>query len=201
MRRVSGVLAVWAIAVGFAGGCGGSTGTSGGGSGAATGRGSAACQDWQKAVCGFIVGCGAATQSTCDGNYQTIACKSDAQAASCTAKFRSATCQTPPAGCDLSDLGDPAPAVKACNDYLDAACKANERCSGTAAADCRATVGGGIDCSKAIGVGLSFETCMSELGSMSCSAGTFPTACKGSIKVSSTSMVTTVPPDGGAPGG
>jgi hypothetical protein len=191
----------WGLLIGTlvcAGGCGGTSGD-GGASGSPTtvGRGSAACQTWQTAICKFVVGCGLSTQSSCDDNYKAIACKSDAVATGCAEKFHSATCTTAPSGCDLSDVGDPAPAIAACNKYLDSVCAGETRCAGTSAGDCHAKVAALVDCSQAIGVTAAFDTCIHELQTLSCTTQADPQACHGAIKTLGRSMTTTLPPDGG----
>lgn len=177
-----------------------SSDASGGGTGTTAGRGSTACQSWQTAVCKFVVGCGALSQSTCDDNYKGIACKSDAQATDCATKFRSASCAAPPRACDITDLVDTAPAIASCNQYLDAVCAMNTRCSPTTTAEaCHTQVAAQLDCSKAAGVSQSFETCLQELKAASCSVQTHPKSCDGAIEVLGMSMTTMM--SGGAPDG
>jgi hypothetical protein len=174
----------------------GGTGTTPGG-----GRGSTACQRWQTAACKFVVGCGLLSQSRCDENYKGIACKSDAQASDCAVKFGSATCASAPAACDISDLVDTAPAIASCNQYLDAICKTTTRCSPTTTATaCHAEVAAQVDCSKAAGLSTSFDTCLRELDTASCTAQAQPDSCDRAIKVLGTSM-TTMMSGGTADGG
>ncbi|HEX7671564.1 MAG TPA: hypothetical protein VF395_18350 [Polyangiaceae bacterium] len=175
---------------------------SGGGTGTAAGKGSTACQSWQTAVCKFVVGCGVLSQSTCDDNYKGIACKSDAQASDCAAKFKAATCAAPPSACDITDLVDTAPAIASCNQYLDTLCAATTRCSPTTtAAACHTELAAQVDCSQAVGVSSSFETCLKEANASSCSTQSEPQSCDRAIKVLGTSMKTMMSggstPDGG----
>jgi hypothetical protein len=180
--------------------CSSDAGSGGTAASSSPGRGSTACQSWQTAVCKLVVSCGLLSQSSCDDNYKGIACKSDTQASDCAKKFQSAACSSPPSACDISDLVDTAPAIASCNQYLDAVCAQTTRCSPTTtAAACHAEVAAQVDCSKAAGVSTSFETCLHELGALSCTSQTAPKSCDGAIKVLGMSMTTMMSgtPDGG----
>jgi hypothetical protein len=86
MRRgTSGLVASAWLIVAALPGCGGDDrgdeSTDSGGNG----RGTAACQDWQDAICDFAADrCGAISRSQCDRQYQGIECATDAKASECS---------------------------------------------------------------------------------------------------------------------
>jgi hypothetical protein len=151
------------------------------------GRGTAACHEWQRAYCDFATRCASADAAGCQDDASSITCKSDQAALDCAKKLDDVNCGAVTAddvACDLAGMADPAPAVKGCNDFVTATCKFAARC-GTSDSDCRAQVATKVDCSKAIGIGLSVEQCLSELDKLSCSVSSAPESCKGIVKVGS----------------
>jgi hypothetical protein len=150
------------------------------------GRGSAACQAWQKAFCDFAaLDCGAVSEQQCVESYYSISCNSDETAQSCATALDNATCTGGlPAGCSVDDLADPAPAVAACNDLINAVCtKQSTDCGQGTLEQCLTTSQTQLDCTKAIGYGASYETCLSDLQKMACSASSLPGTCKNVITV------------------
>jgi len=146
------------------------------------GRGSAACNEWQTAICAWASKCGSPTAGTCQDQANAISCISDQKAADCATAFNAASCTAPPSGCDLFDLPDPAPATAACHQFLDELCVAELRCVPTmTSAECHQTIDATLDCTKAIGVKLSFEQCISDLKALSCQMHTSPESCKGAL--------------------
>jgi len=148
------------------------------------GRGTAACHEWQRAICDFSARCGSAAQANCEDQAASITCKSDDLATSCAAEFDKASCNPVPVSvvsCDFSQVADPAPAVKACNDYVLAVCNVGARCNGPPIDTCVADTATQLDCSKAIGVDLSFEQCLTDLKALTCGAN-LPASCNGAIK-------------------
>jgi hypothetical protein len=143
----------------------------------APGRGSAACEKWQNAVCAWVSKCGAPA-GACD-QAKGIICKSDDQASSCATGFAAATCMAVPSGCDSVGLADTAAAQGLCRSYLSAACDALIRCNlETDKAACTAKLTGTQDCSRVVGVGLGYEKCLDDLGSAACTA-LIPPSCDG----------------------
>jgi hypothetical protein len=149
-----------------------------------TGRGSAACQAWQKSICDFVVKCSNHTEEDCVDNYYGITCLSDEQAQSCATALASASCATPPSNCDLTDIADRAPAVTACNTYIDAMCQRTAECSAGTVEACKVEAASALDCSLAIAYATSFETCISEVGALACTADDLPETCVDAIKLS-----------------
>ena len=147
------------------------------------GRGDDACHQWQSAVCAWGTRCGASTtvMDTCKAQAPGITCKSDDLATSCAASLKSNACTTPPTGCDLRDLADPAPAVTACGQYLDAVCTSIERCGGSTKAECLADPQFADLCTGVIGFKLSFEQCLGQLKTIACTAASLPDTCSGVI--------------------
>ena len=142
------------------------------------GRGTPACNKWQSAICGWASKCPVQGGATCD-QVKGIACKSDAEAERCATAIASATCQTPPANCDLRDMADPAPAQKACNDYVALACDWSEQCQAGTRDACLQKAKEVLDCSLFIGVTLAYEQCVSELPKHPCTDTAGPASCKG----------------------
>jgi len=150
------------------------------------GRGSAACHDWQEGYCQLVKDCAGTAISTCADQVQTLACATDAVASNCAAQFAKGSCGSlnSGGGCSPLEVVDAAVAVHACNDYLTAVCTHNATCgSAVDVATCVATLQGSLSCAKAIGAKLNYETCMQEIGALSCS-GTIPPGCTQLIYVS-----------------
>lgn len=156
----------------------------------ANARGTDACHAWQKAICNYAGKCGTIAQCSCIEQAQSITCVSDDEATRCTQALASASCTATAdlSGCDLAAMADPAPAVMACQDYVTAACSADERCGGDSASDCEAnSMGIGsdqIDCTKAIGAQPSLDDCINELGTLACSAASLPKSCENALLLS-----------------
>jgi hypothetical protein len=148
------------------------------------GRGSAACQAWQKAICDYIVlDCSAISEKECVENYYGVTCKSDATAQSCAAALANASCNAPPSGCDLFDMADPAPAVAACNAFVDTACQHIVGCSSQTLDACHAEASANLDCSAALAYTPSYETCLSDIPAQACDAPDAPASCEGVIRL------------------
>src|SRR5262245_14180029 len=86
------------------------------------GRGTPACNQGQTAVCGWASRCGSPAAATCQDQANGITCASDQKASDCAAALNAASCLALPAGCQLRDLADPAPAAMACRQFLDELC-------------------------------------------------------------------------------
>ena len=156
--------------------------SSSGGAGGPKGRGTPACNQWQTAVCAFASKCNPSFAPMCQDQANGIACISDMKATDCATALNAASCMMPPAGCDLKDLADPAPAMAACNQFIDEVCNAMIRCDPTVmSATCHQQTAAQIDCTKVIGVKLSFEQCISELKSLACTATMAPMSCSGAL--------------------
>jgi hypothetical protein len=162
-----------------AGGCGDDDGAS------SSGRGSAACRDWQDAICDFAAdACGAIARVDCDDNYQAITCSSDEQASECANAFNEASCSAPPAACDLSDVVDPAPAQQACDDLLSRLCARVVECEmAPSEAACVEEASAGIDCDAAVGYSLDYEGCLGAIDALACEAVELPDVCDDVIKI------------------
>jgi hypothetical protein len=145
-------------------------------------RGTPACHKWQGAVCNWMSRCGASTEqvSTCREQAAGITCTSDEAANACVTQLSGSSCAEPPVGCDIRDLADPTPALAACDQFVDALCSAAERC-GQGKAECLADPTLQTVCVGVIGHKPTFEQCISELGTISCSASDGPAVCDGVI--------------------
>lgn len=150
-----------------------------------TGRGSTACQAWQKAVCDFAaVRCGIVAETVCVDTYYSITCNSDATAQSCTSAIQAATCTTGlPAGCNIDDLVDPAPAVTACDNLLTAVCNKVAECGGGTVEACVTKQQTQTDCSTAVGYTARYEVCLSDVSKMTCTTASQPASCENVIKI------------------
>ena len=75
-----------------------------------------------------------------------------------------------------------APAMAACHQFIDEVCNAQVRCDPTVmSATCQAQTAAQIDCTKMIGVKLTFEQCISDLKTIACTATTAPASCSGAL--------------------
>jgi hypothetical protein len=146
---------------------------------ATPGRGSAACNEWQTAYCGFAMKCNANNVNTICDQVKAFACKSDTEAKRCADAINAASCTAPPAGCDALDIADPAPAKKACEDYRTAFCKRIDECQPGSMDACVAEFNKTLMCEKAIGVAAGYEACMPEIPKLVCANVTLPDVCRG----------------------
>jgi hypothetical protein len=172
-------LSCWLIATGLlAAACGGDDDDG------PRGRGSAACQDFQDAICDFGADrCGASSRAECDASFQGIECKSDSAASGCANALNATACGQRPAGCDLAQVIDPAPAVAKCEALFDAACDHLMACGQVAdRATCVATTSAGLSCAQAVSASLDYERCIDEIESASCSVA-LPQICRAAIRV------------------
>ena len=144
------------------------------------GRGSAACQAWQKAICDYAtLDCKSnLTEQDCVNEYYGITCLSDTTAQSCATALDSATCTVMPANCNLQDIADPAPAIAACNGFIETACNASVACGASTHDQCITEFQSALDCSTVNSLGLSYESCMSDVAKLSCNAD-LPASCQG----------------------
>jgi hypothetical protein len=148
---------------------------------AATGRGSSACNEWQSAYCGLVVKCQGAS-SLCD-QVKGISCMSDTAAKHCADAINAAQCAPPPAGCDVGEIADRAPAKKACEDFQNAFCKRLDECQPGSLATCLDEVKMSLSCDTVIGVSLGFEACMTEIPKIVCTTPSLPDVCKGVLLI------------------
>jgi hypothetical protein len=185
----SGALGVLFFAA-FAVGCKGSDDDGGAVAGCplpAGARGTAECHRWQEAFCDLGGTCGSLEPCECIEQSSSIECLSDAEATRCADVLESATCSDTGslAGCQLAEMANPAPAQAGCQLYLTRVCEANERCTGEPAATCVQELAGTganqLDCTRGIGLKLSFEKCIEELGTLPCTAQDLPASCKGAL--------------------
>ena len=148
------------------------------------GRGTAACQDWQDAICDFGAGrCGALDRARCDEQYQGVTCRSDSAASDCSNAFNTAPCTGAPAGCDLSDIADPAPAQQACEALVARVCERQMECdAATTIESCTTMLLMALPCDTAIAYTLAYESCLTAIDTASCTAASLPDVCAGSIK-------------------
>ena len=147
------------------------------------GRGTAACHDWQTAYCGFVAKrCALQDQATCAENAGSITCSADELAEQCVASINTATCASPPVGCDLGDVADRAIATAFCEQYVNAACDMTVRCGGGTYEACQANLSSQMDCSRSVGASEGFEQCLSDFSTLPCSATAIPSSCDRAIK-------------------
>jgi hypothetical protein len=172
----------WAFSAGFlalnVAGCSGSSNDDdddGGGNGVGT----ASCAQWQTGICDFIQRCGG-DPTSCRDQAPAIACSSDAEAERCADEFENATCDgTFPAGCDLTEIVDPAPAVAKCNTFVETVCNRSEECEPGSKADCVADVDASLDCASALGAKPAYDQCIMEIAVIECTASAGPASCQG----------------------
>ncbi len=164
--------------------CGAAMGCVSGGDDDAPGRGSAACRDWQDAICDVLQECGsgAITRAQCDNQYQGAVCRDDDDASACSNLFNDATCgsitEAEFNSCDFRVIADPIPARAACEEFNETYCVRALECGMVSdEATCRAT--SGLDCSAVVIHTLVFEQCLREMRTLSCDDGTpLPEACE-----------------------
>lgn len=135
----------------------------------ARGRGSAACREWQDALCDWAADqCDGMSRATCDRQAQGVECASDADAEACTATLRAAPCDEPATECGVLAMADREPAEQACEEYAQVVCAAEERCGMAVASVCTETMIDQLRCSSAYGVALDYEACIHLLQIREC---------------------------------
>jgi hypothetical protein len=145
-------------------------------------RGTPECKRWHAALCDWAGRCGTLDQCECvTEQASAITCASEAQATACADSLEAASCSEPPFGCDLSDLADRTVAQAGCEEFITAACALDQRCTGSDPATCATELRVQVDCTRAVGLKPSFETCISELGSLACTATATPKSCEQAI--------------------
>jgi hypothetical protein len=143
-------------------------------------RGSDACHRWQRELCSYVGRCPTSLEKCeCLDQASGIFCASDAEATRCADELAAAECGGFPAGCDLTDLADPAPAQAACYDFIDSACEASVRCGLSDLQTCLDESATQIDCAIAIGAKPRLDRCLSELSTISCSGSAATTTAAG----------------------
>jgi len=146
------------------------------------GRGSEACQQWHRAICDHVADkCSLVSRSECIHNFFGVTCKSDQQALDCVTRLETLSCYSSPAGCDVTDMADPQPAIDACNRLFREMCQKALSCgAGGTVDECIAnnTAAASLDCNHAIAVDLGFEDCLEDVNAMSCVASETPATCK-----------------------
>jgi hypothetical protein len=143
------------------------------------GRGSESCRIWQDAVCDhFADECGAVNRKLCDAQYQSVTCRSDAVADSCTHMLRDADCGEARAECLIDGVANPEPAQAACDSLVDTFCERSTACGVSASKEtCITDNTRLVRCGLAVGYQLSFETCLEEIPSIDCDVLRLPEPC------------------------
>jgi hypothetical protein len=143
----------------------------------APGRGTAACREWQDALCDWAADqCDGMGRGTCDRQAQAVACTSDAEAEACTAVLRDSSCDDPATDCGVLAMADREPAVEACEEYAEVVCAAEERCGMAVASVCTAGMIDQLRCADAYGVALDYDACIYRLEIRGCTDD-FPAIC------------------------
>lgn len=145
---------------------------------------SAKCRQWQSAECDFEVGCGWTTFDDCTNLYQSAFCEDDSIVQSCLQELSTADCSTGvPEAC--LNVPDPTPAVRFCDDLLDAWCTKRDACGLETKAGCIASNADSLECNKAEGVTAGGAACLDQIPLLECSGLSFPTECNGVIIIRS----------------
>lgn len=143
------------------------------------GRGSESCRVWQDAACDhFADSCSAVDRDICDQQYQSVTCRSDKVADSCTKMLRSVPCGGASPDCLLSGVADPDPAQAACEELADRFCDRSIECGFAREKQaCLDSSTNFLPCTRALGYQLNFEKCLKDIDKADCSALTLPPSC------------------------
>ena len=143
------------------------------------GRGSEACRIWQDAVCDhFADECGAVDRGVCDQQYQSVTCRSDQVADRCTDMLRSADCGEAKQECLIDGVANPEPAQAACDSLVESFCERSTMCGVSASMQsCLDSSSMLVQCGRAVGYQLTFETCLEEIPSIDCEVLQLPAPC------------------------
>ncbi len=147
-----------------------------------SGRGSEACQDWQYAICKFMINkCGVPSErrKQCEDQYGSFECISDQTASSCVESFETASScdEKLLQQCDWTKIADTQAAIDGCDVLNEAQCEYAIRCdTRMAMEECMDEIESTNDCSTAIGLSASYEECLSAIQDLSCGEPS-PPAC------------------------
>lgn len=134
------------------------------------GRGSEACRIWQDAVCDhFADECDVIDRADCDRQYQSVTCRSDAVAKSCTSMLGDVGCGEASADCLAGGVADFEPSIEACHSLAEQYCELSSMCVATDMDRCVSNAENQLQCEDALGYGLDFESCLDEIEVMECS--------------------------------
>lgn len=150
------------------------------------GRGSAACRNWQDAICDLEDNCDGLPRELCDEDYQGVTCLSDAMATSCATRLRDG-CRITESEylmCDIEAIADPLPAQAACDEFVERVCAHFVACGQSPSeTECVAATRLEAKCDDAIAVSLRFEDCMRDVEALECPDVALPASCATVIKV------------------
>ena len=154
---------------------------------------SSTCIAWQKAECDFIADrCKQMSRADCDDQFSAIFCTSDdGKLSACMQVLPTATCGTTPMAC--GGTLDAAPAIAACNAYLERVCAHDVKCMAATKDECLTAAKQQIDCSRAVGAKPALDACFTKLDALACGTTALPDECKGAILVSQGANETTPP--------
>ncbi len=127
------------------------------------------CRAWQTGLCDWIEACGGVV-SGCREQVLMTVCKSDSEAEACGAAFADAGCGAPPAGCDIGSVVDTAPAIAACESFIETWCDHPSAVSRARRSSASPKASLAFGCQGALGVGEPFDQCLSEIDALECSA-------------------------------
>jgi hypothetical protein len=133
-----------------------------------------ACEDWQDAFCDYDRECGPLYD--CRTEVRSVLCKSVSAARRCASALGASPCSDPPDGCSLEDIADVEAAAAACRTFIRRLCDVSVAC-GTARDQCEAEAKASLDCSVIDVVAPSYDRCLDELGTLSCTTIELPESC------------------------
>jgi hypothetical protein len=146
--------------------------------GETAGRGSAACNKWQSALCGWASRCQSGSAVQLCNQAKGITCQNNAAAEACSSSLASSACTEFPTGCQPLDQANPAPAQAACNGFLEAVCRRQDECMPGSFDSCLTQLRGMVNCSLAVGFQLGYEECLAQIGALACDASDLPAICE-----------------------
>ena len=143
------------------------------------GRGTEACRIWQDAICDhFADECDYVDRGVCDRQYQSVTCRSDDIADRCTDMLRSASCGEARPDCLIEGVANPEPARAACDSLIEIFCERSTACGVSDTTEkCQSSSDMFVQCGKAVGYQLSYETCLEEIPNISCDVLQLPEQC------------------------
>jgi hypothetical protein len=144
------------------------------------GRGTAACRQWQDSVCDWATRCQALDREDCDAQFQGVTCRSDEAAAKCASAFDKSGCDRTPSRCGLSEIADPTPAERACDELTETFCRRSVEC-GISATEDDCLDREEVDCSRSVAYRLEYESCLDQIEEIECQIVRLPQICEAVI--------------------
>jgi hypothetical protein len=128
------------------------------------------CDAYRQSYCAFGSDCGlfGPSRAECLGDIAKIACLSDRLARDCHDALDTASCVSPPSGCDLVDVADGTDAQQTCERFSDMQCKLDVKCNGIDYDSCRFDLATKLPCDRVVALASDPDPCLQWVQTAGC---------------------------------